>query len=91
MTEMIFYVGRTVHFGMKLYNDQRNAHVFNCLSIYFCPTRFGLSFSPSSGAGVQFRQWLGAGTITGDLNYCRNYTPASDDGLKESPKHVRQK
>jgi hypothetical protein len=25
------------------------------------------------------------------LNHCRNYTPASEDGLKESPKHVRQK
>jgi hypothetical protein len=29
----IFYVVRTVHFGMKLYNDQRNAQVFN-LSVY---------------------------------------------------------
>jgi hypothetical protein len=25
------------------------------------------------------------------LNYCRSCTPASEDGLKESPKHVRQK
>jgi hypothetical protein len=24
-----FYVVRIVHFGMKLYNDQRNAQVFN--------------------------------------------------------------
>jgi hypothetical protein len=24
-----FYVVRTMHFGMKLYNDQRNAQVFN--------------------------------------------------------------
>jgi hypothetical protein len=24
-----FYVVRTVHFGMKLYNHQRNAQVFN--------------------------------------------------------------
>jgi hypothetical protein len=24
-----FYVVRTVHFGMKLYNDQSNAYVFN--------------------------------------------------------------
>jgi hypothetical protein len=46
-----------MHFGMKLYNDQRNAQVFN-LSIYFCLTCFGLSFSPSSEAGVQFRQWF---------------------------------
>jgi hypothetical protein len=25
------------------------------------------------------------------LNHCRSCTPASEDGLKESPKHVRQK
>jgi hypothetical protein len=28
------------------------------LSIYFCLTCFGLSFSPSSEAGVQLRQWF---------------------------------
>jgi hypothetical protein len=28
------------------------------LSIYFCLTRFGISFSPSSEAGVQLRQWF---------------------------------
>jgi hypothetical protein len=28
------------------------------LSIYFCSTCFGLSFSPSSEAGVQIRQWF---------------------------------
>jgi hypothetical protein len=28
-----FYAVRTMHFGMKLYNDQRNAQVFN-LSVY---------------------------------------------------------
>jgi hypothetical protein len=28
------------------------------LSIYFCFACFGLSFSPSSEAGVQFRQWF---------------------------------
>jgi hypothetical protein len=47
---MEFYVVRTVHFGMTLYNDKRNAQVFNLfidllLSIYFCLTCFGLSFS----------------------------------------------
>jgi hypothetical protein len=26
-----------------------------------------------------------------DLNHCQIYTPASEDGLKESPKYVRQK
>jgi hypothetical protein len=76
------------------------------LSIYFCLTCFGLSFGPSSEAGVLLRQWFksaGYGvsvrailvrTLTPyqeDLNYCRSCTPASEDGLKESPKHVRQK
>jgi hypothetical protein len=28
------------------------------LSVYFCLTCFGLSFSPSSEAGLQFRQWF---------------------------------
>jgi hypothetical protein len=27
--QLLFYVVRTVHFGMKLYDDQRNAQVFN--------------------------------------------------------------
>jgi hypothetical protein len=63
---------------LKLYNDQRNAQVFNYLSIYLSFTCFGLSISPSSEAGVQLRHW-------------RICAPASEDGLKESPKHVRQK
>jgi hypothetical protein len=29
-----------------------------CLSIHFCLTCFGLSFSPSSEAGVLLRQWF---------------------------------
>jgi hypothetical protein len=67
------------------------------LYIYFCLTCFGLSFTPSSEAGVQLRQWFkfyGYRALTpypGDLNHCRICTPASKDGLKESPKHVRQK
>jgi hypothetical protein len=50
------------------------------LSIYFCLTCFGLSFSPSSEAGVQFRQWfkfagygVSARALTpypADLNLC---------------------
>jgi hypothetical protein len=28
---------------------------------------------------------------SGDLNHCRRCVPASEDGLKENPKHVRQK
>ena len=71
------------------------------LSIYFCLTCFGFSFSPSSEAGVQFRQWfksLGYGVSArsltldpGDLNQCQSCSPTSEDGLKGSPKHVRQK
>jgi hypothetical protein len=88
---------------MKLYNDQRNAQVFNLfyLSIYSCLTCFGLSFSPSSEAGVQIRQWFkspGYGVSARALKPypeertpCRSCTPACEDGLKESPKHVRQK
>jgi hypothetical protein len=71
------------------------------LSIYLCLTCFGLSFSPSSEAGVQFRQWFnspGYGVSTRtltpypvDLNHCRNCTPASEDERKGRPKQVRQK
>jgi hypothetical protein len=54
------YVVRTVHFGMKLYNDQRNAQVFKFILFiyYFCLTSFGLSFSPLSEGGVQHWQWF---------------------------------
>jgi hypothetical protein len=54
------------------------------LSIYFCLTYFGLSFSPSSEARALT-------PYTADLNHYRNCTTDSEDGLKESPKHVRQK
>jgi hypothetical protein len=30
-------------------------------------------------------------SYSGDLKHCWNCTPASEDGLKESPKYVRQK
>jgi hypothetical protein len=39
-----------------------------------------------SGYGVSARALT---TYPGDLNHCRNRTPSSEDGLKESPKHVR--
>jgi hypothetical protein len=71
------------------------------LSIYFCLTCFGIYFSPSSEAGVQLRQWFkspgygvsapGTNTIPSRLETRRSCTPASEDGLKEIPKHVRQK
>jgi hypothetical protein len=70
------------------------------LSVYFCLTCFGLSFSLSSEAGVQLWQLFkfpgygfSAQALTPyaeDLNPCRNCTPPSEDGLKESPKHVKQ-
>jgi hypothetical protein len=73
-----------------------------CLSIHFCLTCCGISFNPSSEAGVQVRrQWfksLGYGVSAlvltlypGYLNHCWNCTPPSEDGLKENPKYVRQK
>jgi hypothetical protein len=73
------------------------------LSIYFCLTCLGLSFNPSAEAGVLYNfdsglSLLGMvsapGALTpypGDLNHCWICTPAYEDGLKESPKHVRQK
>jgi hypothetical protein len=86
---------------MKLYNEQRNAQVLIYLSIYFCFTCFGLSFNPSSEAGVQFWQWfkspgygVSARTLTAypeDLNHRRSCTTTSEDGLKESLKHAKHK
>jgi hypothetical protein len=52
------------------------------LSICFGITCFGLSFSPSSEAGVLLQQWFNSPT--------RIETSASEDGLKESPKYVRK-
>jgi hypothetical protein len=59
-----------MHFGMKMYNDQRNAQVFNLFINLFLPYMFWAFF-----------QAIFRGSCT----------PASEDGLKESPKHVRQK
>jgi hypothetical protein len=80
--------------------NEKHKFLFN-LSIYFCLTCFGVSFSQSSEAGVQLQQWFkstGYGVSTRvltpylvDLNHCQICTPASEDGLKETPKHVRQK
>jgi hypothetical protein len=66
------------------------------LSIYFCLTRFGLSFSQYSEAGFNFDSGSSLlGTVLTpylrDLNHCRSCTPVSEDGLKESPKYVSQK
>jgi hypothetical protein len=40
------YVVRTVHFGMKLYNDQRNAQVFNLFIYLLLPYMFRAFFKP---------------------------------------------
>jgi hypothetical protein len=71
------------------------------LSIYLYITYFGLSFSPYSETGVQLWQWfkspgygvsaLALTPYPRDLNHCQICTPASEDELKESPKHVIQK
>jgi hypothetical protein len=42
----------------------------------------------SPGYGVSARALA---PYSGDLNHCRSCTPASEDGLKESPKDLRQK
>jgi hypothetical protein len=59
-TPVEFYIIRTAHFVMKLYNDQRNALAFSLfyLSIFFCLACFGFSFSPFSEARLQLRQWF---------------------------------
>jgi ribosomal protein L37E len=40
----IFYVVRTAHFGMKMYNDQRNAQVFNLFIYLRLPYMFRAFF-----------------------------------------------
>jgi hypothetical protein len=42
--EGFFNVVRTVHFGIKLYNDQRNAHVFNLFIYLLLPYMFRAFF-----------------------------------------------
>jgi hypothetical protein len=59
---------------MKLFNDQRNAQVFNLSVCSLLPYKLR---APTPH--------------TGDLNHSQNFKPASEDGLKENPKHVRQK
>jgi hypothetical protein len=53
LLNFIFYVVSTVHFEMKLYNNQRNARFFKIyLFICFCLSCFGLFLSPSSRGTV---------------------------------------
>jgi hypothetical protein len=49
-----FYVVRTVHFGMKLYNDQRNAQVFNLFIYLLLTYMFRAFFLPI----FRGRRWL---------------------------------
>jgi hypothetical protein len=79
---------------MKLYNNQRNAHVFFFIYflICFCLTCFRLSLSPPSSVLVQFQPGPDADTIPRRLELLPNlYTVPLEGVLKESPKHVRQK
>jgi hypothetical protein len=85
---------------MKLYNDQRNAQVFNLffyLYISYMFRAFLLAhiekqvYNFHSGSSLLGIQRPGADTIPIDLNHCRSCKPATEDGLKESPKQVRQK
>jgi hypothetical protein len=43
-TSYFFYVVRTVHFGMKMYNDQRNAQAFNLFIYLLLPYMFQAVF-----------------------------------------------
>jgi hypothetical protein len=40
VTDEFFYVVRTVHFGMKWYNDQRNGHVYSLFICLLLPYMF---------------------------------------------------
>jgi hypothetical protein len=91
---------------LNLYNDQRKPQVFYLFINLLLPYMFRVFFHPifrgwfttsvwfnSPGYGVSVRVIL-ARALTpypGDLSHYRNCTPVSEDGLKESPKHVRQK
>jgi hypothetical protein len=61
------------------------------LPTYFCLTRFGISFNPSSEAGVQLRPWFKSSGYGVSARALTPYPEASEDRLKEIPKRVRQK
>jgi hypothetical protein len=60
----LIYVIRTVHFGMKLYYDKRNAQVFNLFIYLLLPYMFRVLFEPifrgryTTSAVVQV-SWVG--------------------------------
>jgi hypothetical protein len=89
---------RTVHFGMILYKDQRNAQVFNLLIHLFLPYMFRAFFEPFFRGRCTTSVWFksrprrpgpGADTIPRRLEPRRSCTPVSEDGIKDSSKHVR--
>jgi hypothetical protein len=81
---LLFCVVTTVCFGVKSYNDQRNAQVFNLFMYLLLPYMFRAFLKPIfRGRALT--------PYPGDFNHCRSCTAASEDGLKVSPKHVGQK
>jgi hypothetical protein len=88
----MFYIVRTLPFGIKLYNSQRNAQVF--LSIYIFPSALhvsGLRLAHlqmqvyNFGSGSSLHPGPDADTIPRSLEPRLSFTPVSEDGLKESP------
>jgi hypothetical protein len=85
---------------MKLYNDQHNAQVFNLrVFIHLLPPfMFRAFFKPifrgkCTTSAVTQVSWVRCQRPRPDtiLSRSRNCAPAFEDGLKDSPKHVRQK
>jgi hypothetical protein len=84
-----FYAVRTVHFGMKLYNDQANTQVLKFIYLFTS----GLHVLGFLIAHLQRQVYnFGSGlSLMGTVRNSRSCTPVSEDGLIESLKHVRQK
>jgi hypothetical protein len=70
---------------MKMYNDQRKAQFFNLFFYLPLPDIFRAFFKPI------FRGSRALTPSPGHKTHGPSSTPAPEDGLKESPKHVRQK
>jgi hypothetical protein len=83
-----------------LYNDQRNAQVFNLFILFTSSLHVSgfllahlqrqvCSFSSDSSL-LGMVSAPGSGPYPGALNHCRSCKPVSENGLKGGPKHVRQ-
>jgi hypothetical protein len=83
----------TVQFEMKLYNNQRNAQVFLFISLFASVLLVsGFLQAYLQEALCTVPTWPGRWLHTEETRPLPNlYLAASEDGLKESPKHVRQK